>query len=36
MGWNLIRTKIKRKIGLFLAQKRKTKGDVVRYFDKMR
>lgn len=36
MGWNLIRAEITRKIGVILAQKRKTEGDVVRYFDKMR
>ena len=36
MGWILICTKIKRKIGQIWAQKRKTEGDVVRYFDKMR
>ena len=36
MSWILIRTKFKRKIGLFLAQKRKTEGNVVRYFDQMR
>ena len=36
MGWSSFRAEIKRKIGLFLAQKRKTKGDVRRYFDIIR